>query len=317
MYMSERWKAWVWTGAKVILTLAILFFVGRQFYRDLTHPDIERLPWRPGWMLFSAALYLLFLGILTGYWYHLLRIFGEGPSPVAALRAYYIGLLGKYVPGKAWALLLRGTLVRGPGVRLGVAIVTGFYEVLTTMSAGALVAGVGLLVFPIEMEDWDWHPLWVALALLVLCIVPILPGVANFVARRMAARFQEIEAYRLPPVRGRTLLVGLLLTSLGWGILGISVWMIFQAVMPVPPALSWTVWGRLTTAMALAYVAGFLVLVVPGGIGVREFFLLHLLADLGTAQEVAAAVLLLRLVWTAAEAVAAGAVFFWRPRAAS
>ena len=65
--------------------------------------------------------------------------------------------------------------------------------------------------------------------------------------------------------------------------------------------------------MGLAYVAGFLAFLVPGGIGVREYFLLHLLAFAGPAKGVAAAVLVLRLVWTAAELVAAGVLFFVKP----
>src|SRR5437667_10316822 len=110
--MTQGWKRWAWLGAKVGLTLAILVFVGRQFYYDLSQPGLERLPWRPVWLVLSASLYLLFLAFLAGYWFFLLRVFGEKPSFTAALRAYYIGSLGKYVPGKAWALFLRGAMIR-------------------------------------------------------------------------------------------------------------------------------------------------------------------------------------------------------------
>ena len=64
------------------------------------------------------------------------------------------------MPGKAWALLLRGGLVRGPETRLGVAIITSFYEVLTTMAAGALVAAVVFLVQPPEVTGLKWHPVF-------------------------------------------------------------------------------------------------------------------------------------------------------------
>ncbi|MBI3411519.1 MAG: flippase-like domain-containing protein [Planctomycetes bacterium] len=244
--MAQRWQHRLWIAGKILLTVAILIFVGRQFYQDLSKPDAESLPWQPGWILLSAGLYAVFLGILTAYWRHLLHVFGERPTLWLAFRAYYVGLLGKYVPGKAWALLLRGMLVRGPNVRLGVAIYTGFYEVLTTMSAGALVAGVGLLIWPPDVSDWNWQPFWVALGLLVICIVPILPGVSNFVARRMAARFPQVEAYRLAPVRGATLALGLVLASVGWGVLGVSVWAILHSVLPAPIALTWETWGRAT-----------------------------------------------------------------------
>ena len=44
------------------------------------------------------------------FWYRLLRQLGQRPTALAAVRAYYIGHLGKYLPGKACALLLRATL---------------------------------------------------------------------------------------------------------------------------------------------------------------------------------------------------------------
>src|SRR5262245_4824881 len=132
--MSQPSKRWGWLAGKTVLTVIILFFVGRQFYRDLTDPGAESLPRQPGWMLLSACLYLIFLALLHSYWRHLLFVCDQRPGLLTTLRAYYIALLGKYAPGKAWALLLRGTLVRGPNVRLGVAILTSFFEVLTSMS---------------------------------------------------------------------------------------------------------------------------------------------------------------------------------------
>ena len=75
--------------------------------------------------------------------------------------------------------------------------------------------------------------------------------------------------------------------------------------------------GRLTAIMGLSYVAAFL-LWTPGGLGVREFLLGLLLAPelMGRGDEesvsgrVVLAVLLLRVAWTLAELLAAGALYF-------
>src|SRR5205823_12180519 len=127
-----------WPAIKAVLAVVIVGCVGLQLARDLRELDLGELSLRPGWLLASAGLYLLFLGCSAGFWYRLLWTFGQRHSASAAVRAYYVGQLGKYVPGKALALLVRGTMVQGPGVRLGVALITAFYEVLTTMAAGAL-----------------------------------------------------------------------------------------------------------------------------------------------------------------------------------
>jgi glycosyltransferase 2 family protein len=75
-------------------------------------------------------------------------------------------------------------------------------------------------------------------------------------------------------------------------------------------------------AVALSYVAGFVVLIAPGGLGVRELILQETLAPqfvpmLGTQTAAGLAViiaLLLRLCWTVAEIVVALALYFIHPR---
>src|SRR5262249_42215369 len=115
---------------------------------------------RPGWLVASGILYLLGLAFAASYWYRLLRDLDQRPSVLAAFRAHYVGQMGKYLPGKAWALILRSSIVRGPRVRIGIAVMTSFYEVLTTMATGALLA---LVFFFVQVPDWsaplDWQEL--------------------------------------------------------------------------------------------------------------------------------------------------------------
>ena len=69
--------------------------------------------------------------------------------------------------------------------------------------------------------------------------------------------------------------------------------------------LRWDAVAVVTAAVALATVSGFVVAVMPGGLGVREGVLMSALAPaLGPDRSVVAA-LTLRLVWVAAEVVAA------------
>jgi uncharacterized membrane protein YbhN (UPF0104 family) len=238
----------------------------------------------------------------------------------ATARAYYVGQLGKYVPGKALALIMRGAMVQGPGVRLGVALVTSFYEVLTTMAAGALLAAVLFLWQPPAALDLEWDPAWLGLLLLVVVGVPLLPGVFNRLVRRASARFRQVESLQMPPLRAGTLLLGLAVTGAGWLLLGVSLWAMLYAVLPEPPALTAELWGRCTAVIGLAYVAGFLMVFMPGGLGAREFFLSALLVPELSSQPaeeaaavVALVVVLLRLTWTLAELIVA-AVVWWLPR---
>ena len=55
-------------------------------------------------------------------------------------RAYYVGHLGKYVPGKALVVIIRTGLISGPRVDTTVAAVSIFIETLTMMAVGAFLA---------------------------------------------------------------------------------------------------------------------------------------------------------------------------------
>jgi uncharacterized membrane protein YbhN (UPF0104 family) len=303
--MKTTWQRWGWPLCKWLLALAVLSAIGLKFYDALGRLDVNALEVRPGWLVLSALLYLLGLFPSAWFWRHLLLAFGDRPRQVPVLRAYFMGQLGKYVPGKAVALLLRGSFVRGDDCRFGTAIISSFYEVFTTMAAGALVAALAFAIDPPQVPGLGWHPLLTGLLLLALCGIPLLPGIFNFMVNRMARRFRQVDSLRLPLLRASTLLLGLVATSAGWLMLGVGVWALLRGVLHEPPP--WTLLIQYTGAIALAYVAGFLVVFLPGGIGAREYFLVLLLGFGGPDDPVGvAAVLLLRVLWTAVEVVTAG-----------
>ncbi len=70
----------------------------------------------------------------------------------------------------------------------------------------------------------------------------------------------------------------------------------------------------MTAGVALATVAGFVVAVMPGGLGVREGVLMATLAPAVGEDTAVISALALRLVWVAVELVAGGALAIARPR---
>jgi len=208
-----------------------LLAIGRQFAHALQIPERGFRPaladlWAriadPWWLVLSGGLYLLGLGLSAVYWFGLLRALNQHPTLFAAVRAHFIGQMGKYLPGKAWALVLRASEVRGPKVNVGVAVMTSFYDVLTTMSAGAITAAV---LFALQISDFstplDWSEfgrvlpseaalggaidpkvmLLLSLLLLLAVGVPILPQVFNWISHRIAPGPRAPAALGLTPHR--------------------------------------------------------------------------------------------------------------------
>jgi glycosyltransferase 2 family protein len=304
----------LWPWAKALLAVAIVGGVGWQFAHLLGRPELweQSLQPEPGWLVAGAILYVAAFGFPFLFWVRLLRVLGARPPVGAALRAYAIAHLGKYVPGKAWALVLRTTLIRSSGVGTGLAVLTATYETLTLMASGALVAVVLLSVQALESADR-----WKAAGLLVLAGVPILPGVFN---RLVALATRSAETIPPPRVANATLLSGLGMTACTWAVMGLSLGVVVHGIVPEAPPWGLESWARHTAFVSLAYVAGFLTLPAPGGLGVRELILQRLLTPelslLVPAEQAGplavVVVLLLRLVWTAAEVFMAGAACFLR-----
>jgi uncharacterized membrane protein YbhN (UPF0104 family) len=341
----RTWLRKSWPLLKVLLALAILIAIGRQFARDLSRPELWQLPLQPGWLALSALLYLLGLGFSAVYWYRLLVVLGQRPSFLGTMRAHYIGQMGKYLPGKAWALFLRSNLVRSPTTQVGVAVLTSFYEVFVTMASGALLAAVVLGVQAWHSSSQaDWHllsRLWqifeggevdvaavdpralglLALFLFVAIGIPSVPPVFHRLVQKLALPFREAPSGPVPTPRFGSTLEGLALTPGCWLLLGASLWAALQAA-GAGPALTWDSWLRYTAILALAYVSGFVILFLPSGLGAREALLMLVLVPdirqrLGVEADearflAALTVILLRVVWTAAELVTVAALY-WLP----
>jgi hypothetical protein len=339
----RTWLRKQWPAIKVLFTAAVLFFICRQLVRDLGRPELEKPSLHLGWLGLAGVLYLAGLGFSAFFWYHLLKMVGQRPEIMRSVRAYYIGHLGKYLPGKAWALVQRATLAQSPGVTAGVAGMTAFYEVLTTMASGALLAAILLSILgPDSPAPVKWSLLWglfagdrpdanlldrmilvgLALVLLALVGVPILPPLFNRLVRRLSLPFQEPGTASVHLPLG-ALAEGLALTICGWLFLGASLWAVMQSVATETLPLTWQTSGRYSAFLSLAYVLGFAVLLAPGGLGIRETFLyLFLTPEMRcqpglTGIDPWVPVVLLRVVWTVAELIVAVCLYrFGSPAAA-
>src|SRR5262249_8486007 len=96
----------------------------------------------PGWAMLAGLLYLASQLPSAILWHSVLAALGQRVSIWRALRGYYIGHLGKYVPGKAMVVVLRAGLIGGPNVKISLAVVAVFYETFTTMAVGSLLAAI-------------------------------------------------------------------------------------------------------------------------------------------------------------------------------
>jgi len=266
----------------------------------------------PFWIGVAALTYVLGLLPMGCFWYWLLHRMGQSPSWYETMRAYFIGHLGKYVPGKAMVLLLRVGLLRSHRVDATVAAVSVFIETLAMMASGAFLAAGCLVIWFRDQRMLQA----VAIGLMLATVAATLPSVLRFVLVRMKKHDDPIRLkHVIQHVNWRTLLTGWIMCWVGWCFLAVSFWATIRAMPDVPvemQALSFESFARSLASVSLAIVAGFLSL-VPGGLGVREWVINGLMVPvLGTATSIIVAILL-RVVWLVTELTFSIILYFAPP----
>jgi uncharacterized membrane protein YbhN (UPF0104 family) len=315
---GPRWKRLAVAAIKSALAVVVLWAVGRHVIR--TWHDLRgqsrSLQFEPAWLALSGALYLTGLAAFGRFYERILRASATPVGLWPALRAYVVSHLGKYVPGKAMVVVIRTGLVVPFGGRASTAAIATFYETLVMMAVGGLIAAAGFasaegaqaVRFTLPVWGPAELPVYRAAAILGLglglaFLAVVAPAVFGRAVGVVCLPIPGVGLDALPRITGRLLGQGLLWSLAGWVFLGFSQLAVVRAfdrgIVPAHDALGLA--PVAIASVALATVAGFVVAVLPGGLGVREGVLMATLAPaLGSASAVVAA-LVLRLVWVGAE----------------
>ena len=233
----------------------------------------------------AGSLVAVLVGLLASalVWRALLADLGTPLSARAALHVFFVGQLGKYVPGSVFAVAAQMELGRthgAPRSRVGTA---GLLFMGVLVAAGLLSAAVALpLTSPDALRSYSW-----VLLLLPLGLLALAPPVLTRLVALLLALLRRDPLDRPLSLRGVAAALGWALVM--WAAYGVHLWLLVRTQD--------TGSGRSLLllslgAYALAWTAGFLFVVAPAGAGVRELALVAALAPvLEPAQALAVAVL--------------------------
>lgn len=314
--MKERpakLKKWLLLAAKLAIVGIVLWFVGGTLRDGIVTlcADGWQLHWP--WVILAGTVYLLGLLPAALFWWRVLWVLGQKTRLLDTMRAYYIGHLGKYVPGKAMVVVLRAGLLQPGGARVSVAAAAVFFETLTMMAVGAFWAAAVLAVW----FRGHWMLCAVAIGLMLAAGIPTLPPLFRRLAKlaRVAQSDPETQK-KLGNIGYGTLGTGWVMMTICWGLLALSFWATLKA-MGIEGVDLVADFARYLASVSLAMVAGFLSL-IPGGLFVRDGILAELIEPYfqqiktPLAAEVTAGLsaVLLRIVWLVAELVISGILYF-------
>ncbi len=214
----------------------------------------------PAWIAVGFVCCALGMTSIGWGWTDVLRLLGAPVARGRALAWYFVGELGKYLPGGVWPVLGRGELARRGGVA-GPRAYASVALSLVTLYLAAMLVAVGLLPFALGGDG----PGATALLLLLLplglgALHPRVLGPVLDLVRRVTKRPLAID---VPPWRGTVATV--LRYAPTWLLNAAGTAAVAHAVAPDEGSLA-----RIAFAATLSWIAGFLAIAVPAGAGVRE-----------------------------------------------
>lgn len=279
---------WILFAATVI---AVVYFIARNYEKVSRHSfDFNVWYLILSFVVVSAAYLIRF-----GVWTRLAALLGlKAPVRIAG-RAYFLSILGRYVPGKVGLALVRVEAYSGyPPDR--VVMATGM-ELIAALSAALLLAFTGLISSSTEFPRYlKWTALLCVVPLLIALAPPILKFVANAILKLLGRKKME----HVPPFKTNLLLV-LMYTIPGF-LHGLGLFLVINSLAHLSAGHYLAVTGTYYTAS----LAGLLAVFAPGGLGVREGVLFLVLPFLIPQETAIVAAVLIRLITIAAEICLAG-----------
>jgi len=254
----------------------------------------------PVWMGTAVVCGVAALLGTAGLWAALFRASGGRTGAREAAAAWLGSNLGRYVPGKIWQLTSIAAYARSRGDSGATAFVVSVALQAITLATGA-AAAVGLLG---ARAFGGASPAALALgagAILVALQPAVLRGLIRLGGRLLK---EPAEGTDQGLESG-----GLLRTGIGglvvWALYGLGFWALLQGLVVDNPVTL----AAATGVFAAGYIAGYVVLLAPGGMVVREGAIAGLLGVVaGIPLGPAAAIALAARVWTTAAELLAFAV---------
>ncbi|HTS87822.1 MAG TPA: hypothetical protein VMG41_04955 [Gemmatimonadales bacterium] len=263
-------REWVVRLLRWGVAMVILAFVVRTFQRNWHDLRSTPISWtfRPIPALASVLVVLAMYIVLIEAWRRVLAGWGERLEPLVAARIWVLSSLGKYVPGKVWAIAGMAIMAKDAGVAPWAATASAIMLQALAIGTGAALGG-GLGAAALEAQRPGM--VWMLGALGVVSAAGVGAMLYPPITRRVLA-LARIGTETPSPDSGAVLL-GLAANVLAWIGYGCSLWLLARAVLPT---------GDLPLTVAIAgfsasYVAGLVALLVPGGLLVREGLLVIML----------------------------------------
>jgi uncharacterized membrane protein YbhN (UPF0104 family) len=251
----------------------------------------------PGWLVVAAVLVLGGTVAMGMSWRALLADLGSPLPARPAARVFFLGQLGKYLPGSVWPVVAQAELGRDHGVPPRRSATAAMLTLAISLVASLVVAAATLpLATPAALRRYGWA--FAAVPVLVVLLHPRVLNPLVATAFRILRRPAPTERLTLAGI-GRAAAWALV----AWVLYGLQVAVLIGDLGATGPRAVLAATG----AFALAWSVGFLVIIVPAGAGIREGVLTVALSPVLASAPALLVALISRLLLSGGDLLLAGA----------
>jgi glycosyltransferase 2 family protein len=231
------------------------------------------------YLLFIAFLgMLIYIGIQVNIWRLILIKLGSSINWPDAASGYIFTFISRYIPGTIWGYFNRSEwLFRKHKVPFRISNNASLFEVVITLAAALTI----LIITSINFETLNFTQLEeiIGAILISICIWMIIALIGKF---SNFSFFNKNISNPFLSIPFRSWVTFQFLYLLQWFGYGMITFLVIAAVNGLSLSINTIITGinYATFAFTFAWVVGFFVPFIPGGIGVREFFLAILLTRL-------------------------------------
>jgi uncharacterized membrane protein YbhN (UPF0104 family) len=273
----------------VAVACVILLFIAKSLWsglHGLGHYSFTASPWR---IVGAFGAFAVLFPAYGWLWQYIMRKFGYPLPYGTTLKVWLLSQAGRYVPGKLWFALGRIYLCEREGIPAGVTTIATALELALVLGSAIVVFGLASLVRPsMGGQPYIWS-IWLV-PVIIICVHPRILRLGLSAVRRLrkratrpAAGTGELGAFTMSYADVLKILGAYVLC---WCVYGVGYYLIATAIglkatgvsTPVPPNV--TLLPEMIGINALSWAGGFVSLITPAGLGVREGISTFLLSGL-------------------------------------
>ncbi len=281
---------------RLVFTLTILIFLFLAIYNN--YSKLTEYPIKPDYraLFFAVIIIMTYLFIQALVWKSILKRFGVITRHLEIFWAFFSSIFGKYIPGKIWLVTMRIFSIAGQdksrSAILGSIVFEQLYLILSGIFYFFLIWGVYI---------FRYSAYYLVAAITGLCLTALfifrpylIINPYNSILLRRGRQPVEMNIEVRDSVRYFLVYLGT------WIFLSVGVWFASASLVTVP----FQQVLKLGSAFAISFVAGFMVLLAPSGLGVREGVFAAIVSSIFPIYIAVIVAIILRLAFTVAEIAA-------------